>query len=169
MIRILSNYWLALINDFTKVCPNWNDVIRSSNWLFSNESTISCNLWSGEFERFSEAGFISLVKTVHIQNQGAVQKSRDYIDDNSLTKLSFFVDKNWTDESLVVLMDILQLYPKVCSFEAKFKIEDDRMAVWFWNLLIKQVHCNRLPKHIQSTIKIRPTPIMANFSKRVLL
>ena len=150
-----SNKWPFSIQKFGEVCKWWKNVIFSSRMLFPVQK---CDLMFDfdlykRAEHFTKAGYLPLVKNVHIQNPKAVRLIREYIEGNSLTHITVVIDQNWTDSSLELLTDILLLCSKVTTIETQMKISNQRMAVWFWKILLGQTHCNVHPKNLKFDIK----------------
>ena len=103
-----SNEWLLAVNDFAQ--SRWQNAVFSSKLLIPpNKSTLIFDpIRPNQAKRLTEAGFLSVVESIFIGLPDALFYIRDYIEGNSLTKVSFVVDTNWTDGSLELLVEILR-------------------------------------------------------------
>ena len=156
--------WLLTIEKFCRVSVHWKKVAFSSKILFPSDESIH---FDNENEKLGEeaktllkAGFLPMVKEVHIGNPEAFQYTGN-VKETSLRSIEIVTFRRtyeddmdegtyvkWTGEDIRSMMDIVSKSPHSNWFTFSYHLQNQNDAVLFWQFLLKIIHCNSKPKTI---------------------
>ena len=133
----------------SEVCVGWRNSILSSTKLFANRVLYKYN---SLYRRLVETGLINKIKNIEIWCPKDVEMLVEDMEEKPISDIFLDINRRWSDETLDRVLQFLSSCSKVTTVKIFFEIDDQRMAVWYWRILQKAIHCGQQPKILRCEI-----------------